>query len=53
MVRLVDVPEPERSHLVEMECPTFDRDYFAPWRRCETLVMRQHHRAFRAEYLLS
>jgi hypothetical protein len=21
---------------------------FAPWRRCEKLVMRQHHRAFRA-----
>ncbi len=28
MVRLIDVPEPERSHLVEMECPTFDT---RPW----------------------
>jgi len=28
MVRLVDVPEPERSHLADMECPTFDT---RPW----------------------
>ncbi len=28
-------------------------DYFAPWRRCEKLMMRQHHCEFRAKYLLS
>ena len=38
MVRLVDVPEPERSHLAEMECPTFDT---RPWIPAPPLKQRR------------